>query len=116
MVFVSCSKDEEFKTIFPSSINFIKEDGSFITSNDCIDPSSKYGVLIETQSEGEGTFQPTKIEYTVNGVSHSMTFMRSGNQINFVSLINGLNIAQIAESGYVATINYVLQDDFELVE
>lgn len=41
--------------------------------------------------------------------------MRSGTQINFVSLIDGLNIAQIEESGYVATINYVLQDDFELV-
>ena len=45
---------------------------------------------------------------------NSMTFMRSGTQINFVSLVEGLNITQIVESGYVATINYVLQDDFEL--
>jgi len=116
VLFSGCSKDEEFTTIFPSEISFVKEDGSLLLVGDCINPANRYGVLIKTLDEGQGAFKTTKVEYTVNGVSYSMTFMRSGTQINFVSLVNGLNIAQIVESGYVATINYVLQDDFELVE
>jgi len=116
LLFSGCSKDDEFVDIVPSQINFVKEDGTLLTADDCIDPSKKYNVLIETVAEGSGSFKATKVEYTVNGVSYSMTFMRAGTQINAVNLVNGLNIAQIVESGYVAIINYVVQTDFELVE
>jgi len=116
ILFLGCSKDEEFMTISPSEINFVQEGGSLLTIDDCIDPNEKYYVSITTMAEGKGKFQATRVDYTVNGISYSMTFMRAGNQLNAVSLVKGLNIAQIVESGYVATINYAIQDEFELVE
>jgi hypothetical protein len=116
ILFTGCSKDEEFIEILPSEINFVKENGSFLTMDDCIDPNEKYYVSIKTTAVGEGSFKPTRVDYTVNGISYSMTFMRAGTQINAIALVKGLNIAQIVESGYVATINYAIQDEFELVE
>jgi len=115
-VFSGCGKDEEFITITPDFIAFAHADGTPITAGECINPFESYAVLIKTKSEGKGSFKTRVVEYTVNGASHSMTFMRDGTQVNKITLIEGLNIAQIVESGYVATLNFANQGDFELVE
>ena len=116
ILFSGCSKEEEFAEITPSQINFVKENGTLLTADDCINPDEKYSVLIKTVADGNGGFKPTKIEYTVNGISYSMTFLKAGTQINAVSLVDGINIAQIVETGFIAKINYMTQSDFELVE
>lgn len=116
LLFSTCSKEEEFAVITPSQINFVQEGGALLVEGDCIDPNKKYYVSITTFADGDGSFKPTKVEYTVNGISYSMTFISDGIQRNPISLEVGLNIAQIVESGYRTSIKYAIQGDFELVQ
>lgn len=116
VLLTACSKDEEFITISPLKIDFVKEDGSLISPGDCISPNDKCSVQIQAVAKGKGGFKVTTVEYTVNGAMRSMVFMRGGTQKHPVNLSDGVNIAQLIENGYIATVNYIIQDDFELVE
>jgi hypothetical protein len=116
MVFLSCSKDEDFRIILPANISFVHENGAEISINECVNPEGKYAVKIETTSQGFGEYKVISVDYTVNGVLKTMTFLKEGAQINPVTLIDGLNTIQIVESGYTSNIYFVKQDDFELVE
>ncbi|MFT4804475.1 MAG: hypothetical protein ACI9YE_001679 [Psychroserpens sp.] len=116
MVFLSCSKDEDFRIISPANISFVHENGAEISINECVNPEGKYAVKIETTSQGFGEYKVISVDYTVNGVLKTMTFLKEGAQINPVTLIDGLNTIQIVESGYTSNIYFVKQDDFELVE
>jgi hypothetical protein len=116
MVFLSCSKDEDFRIISPANISFVHENGAEISINECVNPEGKYAVKIETTSQGAGEYKVISVDYTVNGVLKTMTFLKEGAQINPVTLIDGLNTIQIVESGYISNIYFVKQDDFELVE
>jgi hypothetical protein len=116
MVFLSCSKDEDFRIISPANISFVHENGAEISINECVNPEGKYAVKIETTSQGFGEYKVISVDYTVNGVLKTMTFLKEGAQINPVTLIDGLNTIQIVESGYISNIYFVKQDDFELVE
>ena len=116
LVFISCSKDEEFITISPANISFVHEDGTDIPINECINPDGKYAVKIETKAEGSGTYKVISVDYTINGVLRTMTFLKEGAQINPITLIDGLNTVQIVESGYTSNLNFVAQSEFELVE
>jgi hypothetical protein len=116
VVFLSCSKDEDFIIISPVDIRFVHEDGSDIGINECISPNEKYGVKITTNSLGNGKYKVIEINYTINGNVRSMTFLQEGSQIDPVTLIDGMNTVQIVESGYTSNLYYVEQDDFQLVE
>lgn len=116
MVFLSCSKDEEFTIISPTNISFVHEDGSKISINECINPNGKYAVLIETTSKGNGKYKIIVVEYTVNGALYSMTFLKEGAQICPITLAAGQNTAQISGSALTSNIQYIAQGDFELVE
>ena len=116
MVFLSCSKDEEFTIISPANISFVHENGAEISINECVNPEGKYAVKIETISQGSGKYKVISVDYTVNGVLKTMTFLKEGVQINPVTLIDGMNTIQIVESGFTSNIYFVKQDDFELVE
>lgn len=116
VAFVGCSKEEDFTIISPENISFIHENGTDISINECINPDGKYAVKIETISEGSGKYKVISVDYTVNGVLKTMTFLKEGAQIDPVTLIDGMNTIQIVESGYTSNIYYVKQDDFELVE
>ena len=116
VVFVSCSKDEDFKTISPANISFVHQDGTEISINECINPNGKYAVKIKTTSQGSGKYKVISVDYTVNGFLKTMTFLKEGTQLNPVTLIDGLNTAQIVESGYSSNIYFTAQGEFELVE
>lgn len=116
IVLSSCSKDEQFKTITPASIAFVHEDGSALLQGECVNPNTNYALLIKTNSEGNGAFKPTKIEYTLNGVPFIMSFMSDGQQFNPIKLIDGPNKAEIVGSSYKAAIYFNTHDNFELVE
>lgn len=116
IVFLSCSKDEDFTIISPANISFVHEDGSEIGIQECVNPNENYGVMIRTTSSGSGKYKVIKVDYTLNGVLHTMTFLKEGTQTNPVILVDGVNTAQIVESGYSSALYYVAQDDFELVE
>jgi len=116
LVFSSCSKKEEFTIISPANISFVHEDGSKIAIDECINPDGKYAVKIETTSKGSGKYKVVRVDYTINGDLYTMTFLKEGAQINPVTLIDGLNTVQIVESGFTSNINFVKQDDFQLVE
>lgn len=113
-----CSKDDSVsvRAITPSNIQFVNEDGSAIAAGECINPTGRYAISITTISSGNGGYEPTKIDYTVNGISHSMTFLREGLQKNPVQLINGVNIFQLVDTGKKIEISYFTQDDFQLVD
>lgn len=115
-VFSGCSKDEEFSTIRPIDIAFVHADGTEIAVGECINPFENYAILIRTKSDGNGSVKASVIEYTVNGLSHSMTFMNEGTQINKITLGEGLNTAKIVGDSLVATLNYASQIEFELVK
>ncbi len=118
VIFSNCSKDDgPGSTILkPTSISIIKEDGTFISVFDCINPSEKYAVLIKVEGEGAGPVEKSVVAYTVNGELYTMTFNRLEDQQNQINLIEGENVVQIVETGFVAKVSYVAQDDFELVE
>lgn len=116
-VFSGCSKDDDFITISPYNISFVHADGSAIEEGECINPFESYAVSIITKAEGDkGSFKTKVVEYTVNGITYSMIFVKDGAQLKQITLLKGVNSAQIADSGYAVTLNYVSQGDFELVE
>jgi hypothetical protein len=116
IVLSSCSKEDEFKIIAPSSIAFVHEDGSALSEGECINPNTNYAVLVKTSSEGSGIFEATTIEYTLNGVPFIMSFMSDGEQLNPIKLIDGQNKAQIVGTPYKAYLSFNTHDNFELVE
>ena len=113
--FSSCSKDDDFKTITPASINFVHEDGSLIAQNECINPTTKYALLIKTNSNGKGAFKATTIEYTLNGTPNVITFSNDEQQLIGVQLNAGYNIAEIVKSDYRAILYFNSHENFELV-
>lgn len=116
LVFLGCSKDEEFTIISPANISFVHENGTEISIDECINPEGKYAVKIETTAQGSGKYKVISVDYTVNGVLKTMTFLKEGSQINPVTLLDGLNTVQIVESGYTSNLNFVAQGEFQLVE
>ncbi|WP_299438652.1 hypothetical protein [uncultured Aquimarina sp.] len=119
ILFSNCSNDDavSITTIEPTSINFIKEDGSILTLFDCINPNETYAVEIRVKGEGAGEVQNTVIEYTINGLAYSMTFDRVETQSNQITLIEGENVAQLVNTVFLAKISYVkAPSEFELVE
>lgn len=115
IAFSSCSKDDDFKTITSESIAFVHEDGSPIAKNECINPSTKYAIAINTNSIGKGAFQDTKILYTLNGFLDIMTFTKDGQQLKVIQLIDGNNVAEIVDSNFKASLYFNSHDNFELV-
>jgi len=116
LVLSACSKDEQFKTITPANLSFVHEDGSPILQGECINPNTNYALLIKTNSEGNGIFRSTKVEYTLNGVPYVMSFMSDGEQLNPIKLIDGYNKAEIVGTSYKAYIYFNTHNNFELVE
>lgn len=114
-VLSSCSSADNFKTIIPAGIAFVHEDGSPIANNECINPNTNYAVLIKTKSNGTGTFNSTKIMYTINSLLYITTFSIDGQQIKGIKLIDGSNVAEIVDSNYKASLYYNSHDNFELV-
>ncbi|QKX05465.1 hypothetical protein HN014_11245 [Aquimarina sp. TRL1] len=118
VLFCNCSRDDapETSVIKPIHINFVKEDGTSVTTFDCINPNDKYFVSIVVEAEGSGTVEKTLVEYTVNGVLHSMVFTGIENQRNQIILKEGENVAQLVDTGIYAKVSYVAAEAFELVE
>ncbi len=113
--FSSCSKDDDFKTITPASINFVHEDGSPIAQNECINPTTNYALLIKANANGKGAFKATTIEYTLNGTTNVITFSNDKQQLIGVKLNAGYNIAEIVKSDYRAILYFNSHENFELV-
>ena len=116
IVLSSCSKEDEFKTIAPTSIAFVHADGSALELNECINPNTNYAVLIKTNAAGTGVFKSTKVEYTLNGVPHIMSFVRDGEQLNAIKLIGGTNTAEVVGTPFKAYLYFNTDTNFELVE
>lgn len=112
-VFYGCSEQEETE-IYAQNISFVHADGSKIADNECINPNVKYGIKVETNYVDVN--RPFRVDYSVNGVVYTMTFTINTSQVNPVTLVNGENFAQIIGTNYKATLKYVDQGDFELVE
>jgi len=115
MSLISCSKDDDLKIITPASINFVHEDGSQVAQNECINPTTKYALLIKTNSSGKGAFKATTIEYTLNGTPNVITFLNDKQQLIGVKLNAGYNIAEIIKSDYRAILYFNSHENFELV-
>ena len=115
MLFSGCSK-EEFRIISPDNISFVHADGTQILEGECITPDNDYAILIETSSSGVGFVKTLRVDYTFNGALQTMTFLEDGNQMNPVSLVNGINTAQIIASEESSSIIFVDQGDFELIQ
>ncbi len=92
------------------------EDGTSISSTDCITPDEAYAIQITTTKNSNGTTTVSKIEYTINGALHSMSFSQAGTKKNPITLVDGRNVAELATTATSDEIYYTSQDDFELVE
>ena len=93
---VTPTPDVESKVIEsfdPISISFVHEDGTSISSDECITPNVAYAIQIETKKNSQGNTQISKVEYTINGALFSMSFSQAGIKRNPISLVNGKNIA-----------------------
>lgn len=100
----------------PTGINFVYEDGTAISEGDCISPDRTYAVQIEVVKNNFINVSVTKIEYTVNGAAYSMSFSEEGVKRNPIVLVEGGNIAELVKTAESASVNFVKQDDFQLVE
>ena len=115
-VLSSCSKEEQFKTINATSIDFVHEDGTALELNECINPNTNYAIKIKTKSEGDGIFKRTTVEYTLNGVPFIMSFTSDGDQSNPIKLLEGYNRAEIVGTSIKTYIYFNTHDNYELVE
>jgi len=112
-LFLACTEHEE-TAIYPQNISFVHADGTIIAANECIDPNAKYAIQIQTNFVD--LKRPFRVDYSVNGVMFSMTFTDKATMINPITLSNGNNVAQIIGTDHKATLKYIDQGDFELVE
>ena len=112
----SCTEDEQFRLTVPISIAFVHEDGRAIAANDCINPNGNYAVLIKTTSRGEGSFQPTAIEYSLNGVPYVVTFIKDEDRITPIKLRDGFNKVEIVGTAFTKSLYFDSHTTFELVE
>lgn len=120
---LGCSKNDDnpapppvtVESFDPVAIEFVYEDGTSISANDCISPDEAYAIQITTTKNSNGTTQVSKIEYTINGALYSMSFSQAGTKRNPIALVDGKNIAELAATATTDEIFYISQDDFELV-
>lgn len=119
---LGCSKNDDDPTppaivesFDPVSIEFVHEDGTGITANDCITPDEAYAIQITTTKNSSGTTKVSKIEYTINGALYSMSFSKAETKRNPITLVDGKNIAELAATAITDEIYYVSQGDFVLV-
>ncbi|WP_203257046.1 hypothetical protein [Hyunsoonleella ulvae] len=127
---ISCSNDDEpvdqgpsapvtpeiIESFDPIDIRFVYEDGSSIGASECIDPEKTYAIEIETSKNSEGNTDVSKIEYTINGASYSMSFSAAGTKRNPIVFVDGRNIAELVKTAKSIEVMFVKQDDFQLVE
>tara|TARA_R110002049_G_scaffold307628_1_gene508688 strand:+ start:16503 stop:16916 length:414 start_codon:yes stop_codon:yes gene_type:complete len=123
-VVLGCSKNDDnpapppitVESFDPVSIEFVHEDGTSISSTDCITPDEAYSIQITTTKNSNGTTDVSKIEYTINGALYSMSFSEAGTKRNPIVLVDGRNVAELSSTGTSSEINYIEQGDFELVD
>jgi hypothetical protein len=116
IVLCSCSKEEQFKTINATSIDFVHEDGTALELNECINPNTNYAIKIKTNAAGDGIFKRTVVEYTLNGVPYVMSFTSDGEQSNPIKLLEGYNKAEIVGTSLKTYIYFNTHNNYELVE
>ncbi|PIA82003.1 hypothetical protein BFR04_11910 [Gaetbulibacter sp. 4G1] len=121
---LGCSKNDDnpapppvtVESFDPVSIEFVHEDGTGITANDCITPDEAYAIQITTTKNNNGNTAVSKIEYTINGAIYSMSFTAAGTKRNPIVLVDGRNVAELSSTGTSTEVNYIEQGDFELVD
>ncbi|MCL6295855.1 hypothetical protein [Jejuia spongiicola] len=121
---LGCSKNDDnpapppvtVESFDPVSIEFVHEDGTGITANDCITPDEAYAIQITTTKNNNGNTAVSKIEYTINGAIYSMSFTAAGTKRNPIVLVDGRNVAELSSTGTSSEVNYIEQGDFELVD
>ena len=115
LIFISCTNQQEFKTIIPNKIAFVHENGTPILSNECINPNTRYAIAISTKGEGNGSFTPINVAYSINGVPYSMLFTSDGTQLYNIVLVDGINKAEITATSYNTKLNFNTHTEFEIV-
>lgn len=100
----------------PTSIKFVYEDGTEIQSDACLSPDVAYAVQIEAQKNNAGTTQVSKIEYTVNGATFSMSFAAAGTKRNPIVFVNGINSVELVKTAESKEVFFLEQKEFQLVE
>ncbi len=121
---LGCSKNDDnpaplpvsVESFDPVAIEFVHEDGTTISSTDCITPDEAYAIQITTTKNSKGTTKVSKIEYTINGALHSMSFSQAGTKRNPIVLVDGRNVAQLAATATIDEVFYTSQGDFEIVD
>ena len=124
MLFLGCSKNDDdggtqsetIESYQPVAIEFVREDGSSISSTDCITPDETYAIQVTTTENSKGNTTVSKIEYTINGAVFSMSFTEAGAKRNPITFVAGKNIAEIVKTANSTELSFISQDDFELVE
>ncbi|WP_406682779.1 hypothetical protein N1F78_08750 [Seonamhaeicola sp. MEBiC1930] len=119
-----CSKNDDdpvpppvtVESFDPVSIEFVHEDGTSISSTDCITPDEAYAIQITTTKNSNGTTDVSKIEYTINGALHSMSFSEAGTKRNPIVLVDGNNKAELTITATSDEIYFVSQDDFIMLK
>ena len=108
-----CSEDDEL--FIQEEISFVYADESKLLDSGCIDPNDDYMLLLTVFSNKTDSF-PMQVGYTLNGALYSVTFIGNGSKTIPVSLVEGVNIAQIVSNGAENIVNVISQGDFELVD
>lgn len=99
MLFLSCSKEDDFQLLDPEIV-FVNVDGTPVLDGDCLDSNKTYALQITLLSNGAGEFKSKEVvEYTINGAVYSVTFTELGTKRIPLNFINGINVAQLIESG-----------------
>lgn len=115
ILFSSCT-EELFRETVPESVAFVHDDGTPISPNDCINPNGNYAILITATSIGDGSFQPTAIEYSLNGVPYVVTFIKDEDRITPIKLRDGFNKVEIVGTAFTKSLYFDSHTTFELVE
>lgn len=126
-IVIGCSSDDDNNGNNPqeevsvvslraTSISFKHANGTSITANECLNPEDNFAIEIEVQRVGSNEVKPTQIQYTINGTLHSMTFLNSGIKSNPVEVVEGLNNAQLVDSGVSDEVSFVFQGDFQIIQ
>lgn len=109
-------QEEETISLRATTITYKHGNGTAISNNECLNPEEDYLIEISVQRVGTNEIKPTQIQYTINGALYSMTFTNVGTQTNPVTVVEGVNLAQLVDTGLQDEIHFIFQGDFDLVQ
>lgn len=118
LVFINCGSDDDGPReveLEAQDISFANIDGTSVADSSCLELAKNYQVVIKTVAKGDGELIPTRIDYSLNGVTYSKTIVIEGLTYIPIEINEGQNTIQLLSNGISKTAYAAALGEYELV-